>query len=83
VFAHDLFINEISFVNPSQRMHYSYVINHFEKSPIANNGVYLHLFTEQIRLELFEKPIDSVQEKLMSKETKCKKMQDDLLKKKI
>jgi len=61
----------------------NYVINHFEKSLIVNNSVYLHLFTEQIRLELLEKLIDSLQEKLKSKETKCKQMQDDLLKQKF
>jgi len=61
----------------------NYVINHFEKNLIVNNSVYLHLFTEQIRLELLEKLIDSLQEKLKSKETKCKQMQDDLLKQKF
>ena len=61
----------------------SYVIGHFEKRHIVQNPIYLELFSEEIRLDLLDKLIDHLQEKLKSKEAKCKQMEDDLLRQKF
>ena len=60
-----------------------YLSSNFEKKQIINNSNYINCLDESLKIELLNKQIDYLEEKLKQKTSKWKQMEDDLLRQKF